>query len=86
MTRVFGYFPVERGEAELTVNYEQDRANLERAREALVGENHVLGITQFLQVRVRSCLDQGQWATHQDERGLSRRREVLLDHVLGNEA
>lgn len=33
-----------------------------------------------------SCLDQGWWATHQDERGLPRGREVLLDHVLGNEA
>lgn len=51
------------------------------AREVLVSENHILGITQFLQVRVSSCLDQGQRATHQDERGLPRRREVLLDHV-----
>lgn len=68
------------------MNHEQDQANQERARETLVGENHVLGITQFLQVRVCSCLDQGWWATHQDERGLPRGREVLLDHVLGNEA
>ena len=68
------------------MNHEHDQANLETAREALVGENHVLGITQFLQVRVRGCLDQGWWATHQEERGLPREREVLLDHVLGNEA
>ena len=52
----------------------------------LVGENHVLGITQFLQVRVSGCLDQGWRATHQDERGLPRTREVLLDHVGSNEA
>lgn len=68
------------------MNHEHDQANLETAREALVGENHVLGITQFLQVRVCGCLDQRWWATHQDERGLPRGREVLLDHVPGNEA
>lgn len=56
------------------------------AREVSVSENHILGITQFLQVRVSSCLDQGQWATHQDECGLPRRREVLLDHVGGDVA
>lgn len=61
-------------------------ANLLRTREVLVGENHVLGITQFLQVRVSGCLDQGLWATHQDERGLCRRRQVLLDHVGSNKA
>lgn len=56
------------------------------ARKVLVSENHLLGITQFLQVRMSSCLDQGHWATHQDERGLPRRREVLLDHVGGDVA
>lgn len=54
--------------------------------EALVGENHVLGITQLLQVRVSCRLDQGWWATHQDERGLPWRRKVLLDHVGSNKA
>lgn len=57
-----------------------------RAREVLVGENHVLGMTQFLQVRESSSLDQGWWSTHQDERRLPRRGEVLPDHVRGNEA
>lgn len=51
----------------------------------LVGEDHVLGIAQFLQVRVSGCLDQGWWAAHQDERGLAGSREVLLDHVGGDE-
>lgn len=57
-----------------------------KAREVLVSENHVLGITQFLQIRVSGCLDQGQGSTHQDERGLAGRREVLLDHVGGDVA
>lgn len=50
----------------------------------LIGENHVLGVPQFLQAWVSSGVDQGWWATHQDECGLLRRREVLLDHVGGN--
>lgn len=68
------------------MKHERDQANLLRAREALVGENHVLGVTQFLQVRVHGSLDQGWWATHQDEREPPRRRETLLDRVLSNEA
>lgn len=55
-------------------------------REVLVGENHVFGITQLLQVGVNGCLDHGWWATHQDEYGLPRGREVLLDHVGSNKA
>ena len=68
------------------MKHERDQANLLRAREALVGENHVLGVTQFLQVRVRGSLDQGWWATRRDEREPPRTREMLLDRVLSNEA
>lgn len=57
-----------------------------RAGEVLVGENHVLGVTQVLQARVSGSLDQGRWAAHQHECELPRRREVLLDHVSGDEA
>lgn len=57
-----------------------------RAWEMLVGKNHVFGVTQLLQVGLSGCLDQGWGTTHQDERVLPRRREVLLDHVGGHKA
>lgn len=60
-------------------------AALELSR-ALVGEDHVVGVTQLLQARVSGCLDQGWRATHQDEGGLPRSGEVLLDHVGADEA
>lgn len=52
----------------------------------LVDKNHVLGIAELLQAGVSCRLDQRWWATHQDERVLPRRREVLLDHVSANKA